>query len=641
MIKESLGNYDLLKIFLVCPAYIFFQPNFHNKRKRAQMMRLFLHRAFWLIATSGILVAQETNLSISPVVDSLMTKLIENPGNAELQRQLIDAYLQTFNPELALLEISHAEALNQLGSVGTMMKGRVQASLEQIQPAIKTLQLAYLQSPRDETLLLLGILEYARGSPPSAGRGAQVLQRLARRMPNLSVELLKQYEKFYLNGRTTVAKGIANAMEEIDPVSYNTYFPRPQITVLSPSDNSSTEASQTSVIFEVRHSRPVKSVRVKDHVVYTREGEQVLSVNEEYFQSFTQLVSLSEGYNLIPIIALDVFGYESTFPLTINGISFNRVAAWASPLSDTLKRDFQLLRSYIPEAEIFATKSPAYRALIISGGNVSDTAEYRDRGLTVYDFLTHPYSGFTTPANAKLLIGARVTSQNLTVVTNEWLLKGATFQSVTIVYLAGAWSISNDRWMFSDKNGHQFDFKPILEQLAQLATAGIGLICDGLMDDRLAFEGGLRSLAMQSTIPMNILVVPSTAKLSAEIIASAAKVQLSPAPQAGAEFLSLYDLAQRLGAIVISKERSGVVLAQNPAAKVAIQYNRMLSELDRKLTAERANAATKRKILDFCQDWRRYGEVSRYLNNQLSLADFVVRVDEFLSRRTEGGRESN
>ena len=601
-------------------------------------MRLFLHRAFWLIATSGILVAQETNLSISPVVDSLMTKLIENPGNAELQRQLIDAYLQTFNPELALLEISHAEALNQLGSVGTMMKGRVQASLEQIQPAIKTLQLAYLQFPNDETLLLLGILEYSRGSNR---RGAQVLRRLSKRMPNLSVELLKQYEKFYLNGRTTVAKGIASAMEEIDPVSYNTYFPRPQITVLSPSDNSSTEASQTSVIFEVRHSRPVKSVRVKDQVVYTREEEKVLSVNEEYFQSFTQLVSLSEGKNLIPIVALDVFGYESAFPLTINGISFNRVAAWASPFSDTLKRDFQLLRSYVPEAELFATKSPAYRALVISGGNVSDTAEYRDRGLTVYDFLTHPYSGLATPTNAKLLIGERVSSQNLAVVTNEWLLKGATFQSVTIVYFAGTWSIADDRWMFSDKNGQQFDFKPILEQLAQFATAGIILICDGLVDDRLAFEGGLRSLAMQSTIPINILVVPSAAVFTAEIVAAAAKVRLSPDPQTGADFISLYDLAQRMGATVISRERSGVVIAQNPAAKVAIQYNRMLSELDRKLTAERANAATKRKIMDFCQDWRRYGEVSRYLNNQLSLADFVVRVDEFLSRRMEGGRESN
>jgi hypothetical protein len=581
------------------------------------------------------LTAQDNPLSFSSNIDTLMARLIDNPNNTQLQTQLIDAYLKTFNPEIALLEISYAEALGQLGSVGSQLKGRVQASLEQITPALKTLQLAYLQSPADETLFTIGILEYSRGN---AERGRRILGNLRQRMPNFSVEMLRQYEQFYLNGRKVVARGIATAMQQIDPVSYETFFPRPQVSVLSPADNFSTEAQQTSVIFEVRHGRPVQSVKIKDQVLYDRGDERVSTVEDDYFQSFSQLITLHEGKNSIPITVMDVLGNESVFSLTINGISFSRVAAWSSPLADSLRRGYLTLRSYVPENELLTTKNSAFRSLVIAGARGADSLQLFDRGLLMHDVLTHGYGGLVVPANAKLLLGSRVTEANISTVGSEWLLKGATFQSVTIIYLAGSWTISPERWLLADVERGRIDLKPMIEQLAKLATAGIILLIDGQVDDRKELEFGLRSMANESTIPINVLLLAGGKNWPEQLIAMLARP--GTGFSSGAELFSSHDLALLAGVTVISNQQQALVIAQSAAGMVSLQYSRMLSQLEQKLTTDRAAASVKRRILDFSRDWRRYNEVSRYLNNQLTLSDFIIRVDEYFSR-VEAGRETN
>ncbi|MGB2869509.1 MAG: hypothetical protein WBD36_13725 [Bacteroidota bacterium] len=581
--------------------------------------------------------SQQTNLSIAPAIDSLMERLIGNPNNPDLESRIIDAYLQSVNPELALLEISYAEALNQLGSEGVQMKGRVQAGLEQIQPALKTLQLAYLQAPRDESLLLISILEYARGQKE---RGNDQLQRLSSRIPGLSAQLLQQYEKFYLNGRTAVARGIADAMKDLDPVSYETYFPHPQISLLSPADNFSTEASQTSVIFEVKHVRPVKTIKLGGKNVYDRGDEPVQSVDENFFKSFSELVPLSEGKNSIPVSAVDVFGFESVVPLTINGINFNRVAGWSSPMSDSLGQQFRSLRSYIPEPELLVRKSSAYRVLVISGGG-NDSLTRVDRGLLMYDAMTHAYSGLANPANAKILLGQRVSSQNISLITSDWLVKSATFQSVTLIFLSGAWTISPGQWMLQDSYGQQVNFKPILEQLGQVATAGVVVVIDGSIDRRTDFEAGLRNIVAASTIPIQILLTPEGTTWPSGLVRALAVVDTSVDPRIGTDLFSLTQVSSKIGGTVISKEASaGIVLLRSPALKMRQAYDRMLVQLDEQLSNQRSSPAIKKKIMDFCKDWRRYNEVSRFLSAQLSLADFIVRADEFLSRTTESGLET-
>jgi hypothetical protein len=597
-------------------------------RKHYLVVALFLN----VVAAYG----QSADLSISERIDTLMTRLIDDPNNSGLQTELIDLYVQSFNPELALLELSYAEALGHLGGVGTMVKAKVQASLEQIVPAIRSLQLAYLQSPNDEALLLLGVMEYSRGN---SDMGSRILKRLGRHTPGLSVELLKQYEKFYLNGRKIVARGIGAALQDIDPVSYTTYFPRPEISILSPADNFSTEASQTSVIFEVKHSRPIQRVTLKDQILFARGEDKGESVSEPYLQSFSQLANLSEGRNVLDIKAVDIFGFESERTVVVNGMSFGRPSTWSSPLSDSLKKEFLTLRSYIPETDLLAPKNQAVRTLVIAATAGPDSLEYFDRGLAFHDFLTHPYSGLALPSNAKILLGSRVNAQNVSVVTEEWLIRGATFQSVTVLYVAGRWEILPDRWNVYDVSGQRIDFKPILERLGQLATAGVAIICDGSVNDRSTLEAGLRTIVQSSTIMMNVAVMPGPRAWIAGMTSEITQVGTAPVG-AEAALISPYNIARQGAVSVISREEAGLVIAQNPAAKIAYQYQQMVVQLEGKLAADKAPAAARQKIQTFTRDWRRFGEVRRYLQNELSLADFVVRAEEYLSR-SEAGRESH
>ena len=593
---------------------------------------------FTMLSAPPDAFSQQTNLSVSPTIDSLMERLIASPNNPDLESKIIDSYLQSVNPELALLEISYAEALNQLGSEGVQMKGRVQAGLEQIQPALKTLQLAYLQAPRDESLLLISILEYSRGEKE---RGHYQLQRLSTRTPGLSATLLQQYQRFYLSGRIVVARGIADALRDLDPVSYETYFPHPQISLLSPADNFSTEASQTSVIFEVKHVRPVKTVKLGGKTVYDRGDDPVLSVEENFFKSFSELVSLSEGKNAVPIRVVDVFGFESSVPLTINGINFNRLAGWSSPSSDSLAQQFRTLRSYVPEADLLARKSSTYRVLVISGGRGGDSLVLVDKGLLMYDALTHPYSGLANTSNSKILLGPRVSAQNISLVTSDWLVKSATFQSVTLVFLSGSWSITPGQWNLYDAYGQPVDFKPIFEQLGQVATAGVVAVIDGVIDRRTELEQGLRRLVSASSIPVQILLAPEGTTWQPTLVRNLASVDTGAGSQIGSELSSLAQISGRIGGTVISKEATaGIAFVRSPAVKMRQSYDRMLVQLDELLTSQRASPPVKKKIMEFSKDWRRYNEVSRFLNNQLSLSDFIVRVDEFLSRSTETNRET-
>ena len=73
-------------------------------------------------------------------------------------------------------------------------------------------------------------------------------------------------------------------------------------------------------------------------------------------------------------------------------------------------------------------------------------------------------------------------------------------------------------------------------------------------------------------------------------------------------------------------------LAQSPARKVAAEHARLFTQLAKKIASERVSAQAKSAILEFCRDWRRYSEVERYVEGQLSVEDLAARVDEFRSR---------
>ena len=579
-----------------------------------------------LTLCASVAASQENPLSITSEADTLMARLIRSPQSASLDRQLINEYIRTLNPELALVEVSYAEKLNLLGGSAFELKGKIQASLEHIQPALENLKRAYLQSPNDDVLLIIGILEYARGNE-SVGRN--VVRRIMGRSPGLSVDLLNQYEKYYLNGREIVARAISSLLHDLDPASFTTFFPAPSVTILSPSGKLVTEAPQVSVIFEVRHVRPLQDVLLKNQSLFDRGSEPVRSVSEDVSTSYTQMVDLTEGRNLIPITVTDVFGITTVDSLSIDRISFERRASWQSPLQDSLEAGFRALRGYVPDRALTAGKKVGYRALILAGGPGTQATGYTDKGLFLHRLFTDPYSGFAAEDEAKLLLGDRVTAANFSLVADEWLLKGTTFQSTTVLYLCGNWSVKPDRWELSGASGEPMDVKPVLERLSRVASAGILLLWDGSIDDRQELENGLARWADASTVPITAAVLGERSQWPEQLIDT---MTVPPAEPTAEADLSLSAIAVLSGSRVVGRGQPVIPLVQSPARKVAAEHARLFAQLGKKIASERVSAQAKAAILEFCSDWRRYSEVERYVEGQLSIEDLAARADEFRSR---------
>ena len=608
-------------------------PQKHRPQSQRTRRHAFLIAVF---AVSASIVdppckAQESSLSISPLVDTLNAQLLRQPDDAAIRRKLIDAYTLAFHPELALLEILDPFAGGKAAAADAGVKGRVQFSLEQIAPAIRSLQQSYLESPSDETLVLLAVLDYANENPD---KGLFELRSLKNRMPAVSVELLRIYEQFYLNGREVIAHAAGEALRHSDPVAYGTYFPQPQISILSPANYFATEAKQTSVIWEISHSRPLRMIQIGNETVFERSDDPVTNSKESVRKSYTHLVTLHEGPNAIVVEAADVFGVTSVDTVVVNGLSFDRVPTWTSPEEDSLRFAIQFLRNYVPDSVFTGERRQGWRALLIAGAGAADSARYANRALFWHEYLINPVSGMVSPDQMKILIGSRVEDQNIAIVMDDWLLKGATFQSISFVYLAGEWRITPREWFLKDRLGQWTDVRPRLEKLRNLASAGVVIVFDGSMDQRTAFEESLSGFVAESAAPLKALILPENTLWTDQLVDRSVRPANLVVSDSLSPFLTTADLAA-MGALVLPLSGDDMTIAKKPAARILLRHRELFKNLEGKLTRGKVASGTRGKILSFSQDWRRYNEVTRYLNDQLSLPDFLIRAEEYQSRTIE------
>lgn len=571
--------------------------------------------------------AQEVSISISPEIDTLNADLLKRPDDRSLQLQLIQAYTLSFNPELALLEILNRESENKGGGSEPGIKGRVQMSLEQVDPALQSLEGAYLQSPSDETLMLVAVLNYARGDPAVGNRQ---LKRLKGRSTNLAVDLLRLYERFYLNGRKKIAGAILQGLQETDPVAYRAFFPLPQVSILSPAEDFATDENQTSVIVEVRHTRPLQSVRIGDSLLVDRKEVTGETATETVSRSFSPLIPLKAGRNSIAVTVTDIFGNTSSDTVHVNGMNFGRLASWPSPLADSLRTAIEYLRNYVPDSVLVRGQLPSDRTLIVSAG----TGSPEDRGLFLYEFLTNRISGMVPAANTKILVGDRALRQNIGLVCANWLLKGVTFQSTTMVYCSGSWRISDNEWDLLDTRGSAIDMKPVFRGLGSTAAAGAVILIDGTIDHRPELANGLKALVQNATIPLEAIIFGTQAPWPDQLMTSALR---GDSPSASSDSVHESLLVDDMRAIVPGSEafiRSSIhpVLSWNPVGVILRNHRTIFEDLRQKIGREKIAPAIKTKILEFSKDWKRYNEIRRYLSGQLTLADFIVRVEEYESR---------
>ncbi len=567
--------------------------------------------------------------TVSADTDSLTAALLKNPTDRTLHLQLVDAYLQNLEPELALLELSYAEELGFRTPGSLELKGRAQAILEQTRPALRTLAVAYMQDPKDETLLLIAILHHAAGD---RRRGSEILQRIGSRMTALPARLLQEYERFYLNGRRTLAAGTASAIRDLDTTAFRSFFPLPELAVLSPSENTSTEASSTSVIIEVNHKRPIQRVRIGDVTVFDQSDQPVRSVEESFSRSFTHLQPIREGRNLIPIVAEDILGFSTRRLLTVNGLNFSPLSSWRGSRTDSLRSAFRRLQSYVPDQDLASQTLAECRALVIAGGRGGDSASLADCGAMMAELLSHRYSGVAERSAVKALVGDRCTRENIEMVTERWLQREATFRTRTTVFITGRWRISRDQWLLEESTGQWIDMKAVLEMLTQLATGGVTVLLDGLLDDRAVLESGLREIVARTVVPLEVLLLPPDGSWAPALVRFVGDPE-SPAAGTAGVAVSLRRLSSVLsGSSLLTNGKDGLTVARNPAAAVAELHRHLLQQTGQRLAAGGIGVAQRDKILQFCSDWRRVGEMQRYLRRELDANDLLVRAEEYVAR---------
>jgi hypothetical protein len=580
------------------------------------------------------LLASGQNISLSGRIDSLVEQLGQHPNSRLLTLRLIDEYIQLNNPELALLEVLDAENNGVLGADDAYLKGEIEFNLEQIDAAERTVIFAYLENPSDDLLLRLAVLSYAKGSD---ARGRRILKRIENRSTDVTAKVRDLYEKLFANGRKTLAQSVARIIQESQSGSSESYLKKPQITIISPQNDIATDSSEISCVVEVHHDKPLQKLFINRRQIYELDEKSIVNPRENISRIFRSRMSVEAGINILRVNASDILDVETNDSLVVYGTNFSLPVLSNTPFSDSLQKSFRIMRSYIPD-EVFSPPINNYvRSFVIAGSVKDNQQQSSDRGLMMHSLLTSTLSGVCLPSDAKCLLQDRSTSDALSIILEKWIIPNVTFQSTTILYFSGIWKITSAGWNLFDCGGITFDVKPFIEELAAMGSSGIIMMFDGVVNDRDILRDQLTTIVMGTTVPMKAIVFPATDDWPSGLL----KLCHAPGNSTNREEdpleVTADDVAKFVeGSFLVSNTQRKIIIFGNPGQHIKNAYSVMLGKLAKKLKNENIGTTEKKIILNFCQDWRRYNEVERYLANRLTMSEFLARIDEY-NKRTSGG----
>jgi hypothetical protein len=585
---------------------------------------------FPLFATS--VSAQDFTLTVSDRAEDLATKIEETGDAGAYQWDLVEEYLANAEPELALLEILEYEQDRSLDAEQRAQKGKILLWLELDKRALSVLAEAYFAKPDNETAMYLAVADRLAGGDE---RSARVIEEIGAEDSDLSRKLAKLYQDLFLSGKKMAAGAAADALRDYDPEAYHQYFPLPQISIYSPEEGYQTDASEVSVVFDVKHGNPIRRIAVADSIIYELGETAEEHLTERSFSgSFTGLAPVRAGRNDLAVVAEDVFGYRTTETVTVNGLNFTRPAEWNAPLADSLKAAVAYVESYVGEEALAIDKDPTRRAVVFSY-SAEDSITAFDKGLYWNDLLSHPRVGLPEPRNVKTLIGERATAGNVEMIFGSWILPALNLKTKLFVYLNGSWRIDDDEWSVGTAEG-RVDVKPYIETIARTANGGMTIVFGGLLPgeaDRL-----------EAALPAALNA--SSAGAEAAILADAQfewKFTRAALDASAATVESLYLDAAAIAEIdsrarVVSNDGGSVPFGENPALKALAAHGSLYDEFEARISSDRLSASKEKTVLEFVADWRRYSEMKRYLENRLPAEDLLIQAEEYFSRTEEEGR---
>ncbi len=570
----------------------------------------------WLL---GLFVSLFSQGMISTAkVDSLETEMRNNSFSYESQMKLINYYLSLGFKEAALLNYSFLKRRMTLEYDDLKVISELEYDLELIEKATIDLSNLYLLKPETDLSLRLAVL-YA--TVEGMDKGLRILRRTVADK-ELKFDILRQlYVDMYNSEKMTLAEKCRELLWAYDPVIASRYFIKPELKIISPENNSDTNSNRASIVFQIKHEHPIRSIMVND-----KEAFNMPSTVESVSRDFSHLVDLQEGENTFVVKVIDINGETQSDTLTINQFSFSRNMAWKSTYSDSLFSDFNRLRSYYPEAILSSEKNRNVLLCVIDADS-----RFKNDMLTFFDLLSSSYTGIAESNNAKLIYNHRTIDRNLKAYLGNSLLRQINFNTQLVLSMSGDWQISAESWLYKDINNEWTDVKPFLEDMLRYASGGVSLVLGGVSSNKAIIRNQLQNIIDRSVSPAKIYFVNDNvwkgnplARINHNLLSDNNK----------RNNLKQINLTDLLDAETIKNDKysENSIYIVNPYFAVSQKHNELYGRLQNKLNQSNVSNTDKSKILNFCSDWRRYTEMLNYVNNNWSINELIARVDDYQQR---------
>jgi hypothetical protein len=452
-----------------------------------------------------------------------------------------------------------------------------------------------------------------------------ILNRLSSRDKELFLKLKSVLAKFN-DANSQIPKSIITIVKEIDNSSYNKYFVKPDISILSPSDNFYTKDSVVKVKFEFKHNKPIKLVNFGAKEVFKRTDDRFTEESEFYTSTFDEALELQPGVNKVVISLVDIFGLDASTTFSVFCDRFSTGIKYIEPNYDSLKNAVALLNSYV------SLKNLPNEPLNLTNLYAFDTKS----DLRSVSFISKMFelSEFYEQKSDKVRFVSEINNSNENIL---YLLKNFKFSepnSLFNVVLSGKWNRTNEDYqvVFFDKI---LSLKGICSTLKGIKIQGINLIIDGYEKDRSELRTYLVESFKNSLSPINILV---TDKNFSETLYRGLTNPITSTDSLFESNFSLADLQQFSTDVtyIAIPEVAKLPFCKNPFASGRKVHQSILPKLATFLKEQKVPTKDAQKIIDFCKNWRTYGEIKRYIDKTLTTVDFISRIDEYNSRMKEG-----
>ncbi len=571
------------------------------------------------------LLAQEKAIMISASADSLQSALSENGQNAGAKKALIEEYLQNSETELALLELLDLSESKGYNDEMHHYSGEILLGVGNYKGALKELKTTYLRIPTNEKLMNIALCYFGLGNKELAKK---LFDQLMKQDPVTDQNALVVHAKLYKGARGNVSNLVPSLYKELYPAKYSQYFPAPQLAVLSP-ENNSTVYDESTVIFSVIHSRPITSVLLNDEVLYS--SPDAGNDAESFSRNFASKINVPAGPVLVTIRATDIYGFTAESKLYLLGLGFRRDIGWRSPFTDSVNTGLAFLNSFVPKEYTKSTKS-GNTNIIVYCPAVKDGPEFI-KSLFWFDLFASDQIGVTEQKNIKPLMLENASIENFKKLYEDWLIKSTNFQSKSALYFNSPVKATGSTIEIKSADGNYFDILGNISSSFRAASNGLVIIFDGEIDNEENFKTTISRLINDAQFPASVIAFNRSEPVLPLISMLVKPDALNP-DDANLSELKINDIASISSSIItFSSPKGAPALMDNPAGKALKLLQSVREQLEVKLRTDKVPAAQADKIRTYSADWKMYSDINRFIGQELSLSDLIIKIDEYNSRK--------